>query len=305
MTATPPTPTGNGPVETPPALPAVSVVVAVLDGERTLAACIDSLLALDYPRDRLELIAVDNGSRDRTRDLLEGYGGRVRVLDEPVRGPGAARNRGVRDARHPLVAFTDADCRVDPAWLRHLVAPLRDPAVGIAGGRILAIDPANPIERFGERLHDHERAMTFFRPPYAITMSWASPAHVLREQGLFDPTFLRGEDSELACRLFLAGYRLVYVPEAIVYHHNRSTRGALVRAGFQSGFWSVASARKHHGAMRALGVRRFSMSTYRMLASSLIGAAAGRADDGYLFLFHLGRKLGRYSGSIRFGTLRL
>jgi GT2 family glycosyltransferase len=293
------------PVETSPALPAVSVVVAVRDGERTLGACIDSLLALDYPSDLVELIAVDNGSRDATRAILERFGGRVRVLEGPVRGPGAARNRGVREARHPLVAFTDADCRVDPAWLRPLVAPLGDPAVGIAGGRILAIDPANPIQRFGETLHDHERAMTGFRLPYAITMNWASPARVLREQGLFDPSFLRGEDSELAHRLFLAGYRLVYVPDAIVHHHHRSTRGALLRAGFQNGFWSVATLRKHHDAMRAHGVRRLVPGTYRELLRRLLGAVAGGADDGYYFLFHLGRKLGLASGSIRFGYLRL
>jgi GT2 family glycosyltransferase len=287
------------------ALPYVSVIVAVRDGERRIGACIDSLLALEYPIERIELLAVDNGSRDGTRRILETYGGRLRIVEESVRGPGAARNRGLREAAHPVVAFTDADCRVDPAWLRHLVAPLRDESVAIAGGRILAIDPANPIERFGETLHDHERAITHFRPPYAITMSWASRLDVLREHGLFDPTFLRGEDSELSLRLFLAGYRLVYVPEAIVYHHNRSTRLALLRAGFQSGFWSIAIHRKHQGALRTFGVSRFAVGTYRPLLLALIGAAEGNEENGYFFLFHLGRKLGRVTGSIRFGHLRL
>jgi GT2 family glycosyltransferase len=287
------------------ALPQVSVIVAVRDGERTIGACLDSLLALDYPSERVELLAVDNESSDGTRRILETYRGRVRIADEPVPGPGAARNRGLREATHPVVAFTDADCRVDPSWLRHLVTPLDDESVGIAGGRILAVDRANAIQRFGETIHDHQRAITGFRPPYAITMNWASRLEVLRELGCFDPSFLRGEDSELSFRLFSAGFRLVYVPEAIVYHHNRSTGGALLRAGFQSGMWSVAMHRKHHAALRDLGVRRFAANTYRPLAHSLLGAAKGNGEDRYFFLFHLGRKLGRAAGSIRFGHLRL
>jgi GT2 family glycosyltransferase len=253
----------------------------------------------------LELIVVDNGSRDGTRAILERYGARLRVLEEPVRGAGAARNRGICEAAHPLVAFTDADCRVAAAWLRHLVVPLEDETVGVAGGRILANDRDHPIERFDESIHDHERAMNHFQPPYAITMSWMSRTSVLREQGGFDPSFLRGQDSELAYRLGFAGYRLVYVPESIVYHHNRSTRHALMHEGFQSGFWAVAASRKHHAALRALGSRRFSLSTYRALLRSLLGAAGGRAEDGYSFLFQLGRKLGLAAGSIRFGHFRL
>ena len=290
--------------DTEHALPAVSVVVPVRNGERTVGACVESLLGLEYPRDRIELIVVDNGSRDGTRAILERYAPRVRVVDEAVRGPGAARNRGITSANHPVGAFTDADCRADVSWLRRLVAPLHDPAVGVAGGRILAMDPSNPIERFGESLHDHERAMMANRLPYAITMSWASRAAVLREHS-FDPTFLRAEDSELAYRLVFSGFRLVYVADAIVRHHNRSTRRALFHDGFQSGFWNVALFRKHRVAMQARGARRFSAATYRPLFASLISAAEGRDEDGFAFLHQFGRKLGLLSGSIRFGCVRL
>jgi glycosyltransferase involved in cell wall biosynthesis len=285
-------------------LPPVSVVVPVLNGERTVGACIESLLALDYPPDRVELIVVDNGSSDNTRAILERYAPRLRVLEETTRGPGAARNRGVAGASHPLIAFTDADCRVDRSWLRRLVAPLDDPAIGIAGGRILAIDPSNPIERFGETLHDHERAMTAGRFPYAITMCWASRTSVLREHS-FDPAFLRGEDSELSYRLVFAGFRLAYVADAIVRHHNRSTERALFHEAFQSGFWAVAIFRKHREAMESAGARRVDAATYRPLFASLMGAAEGNDEDGYRFLYHLGRKLGLLSGSIRFGFIRL
>ena len=72
-------------------LPQVSVVVPVLDGESTLGSCLHSLLAQDYPADRHELIFVDNGSTDRTPEILAEAG--VRVLTEPRRSPSRAHGR--------------------------------------------------------------------------------------------------------------------------------------------------------------------------------------------------------------------
>ena len=150
--------------------PAVSVIVAARDAEATLGACLASLRALDHPS--YELIVVDNGSTDATRAIAAAHDG-VRVLDEPRRGPAAARNTGIEAARGDVVAFTDADCVVDPRWLTKLTAALEDRRDRVAGGRILATRPANRVERYGERIHDHEAALTKYDPPYAITMNWA------------------------------------------------------------------------------------------------------------------------------------
>ena len=92
-------------------------MVAVHNSVTTIAECVASLLALRYPRRRLEVVVVDNGSTDGTRDVLTAFGNDVRVLSEPIRGASAARNRGIRDARSQMIAFTDADCTVEPDWL--------------------------------------------------------------------------------------------------------------------------------------------------------------------------------------------
>lgn len=94
----------------------ISVVVPVFNTGRFLPRTVEALLAQDFPRDRYELIFVDNGSNDDSVDILHRYPG-VRVLHEPVQGSYAARNCGLREARGDIIAFTDSDCFADPAWL--------------------------------------------------------------------------------------------------------------------------------------------------------------------------------------------
>lgn len=214
------------------ALPRVSVIVAVYNGAATLAACLDSLRRLDYPAAQLELLCVDNNSRDGTPRLLAAHADRIRVLHEPVQGPAAARNCGLRAATGEIVAFTDADCTVDPAWLRALVPALADPGVGAVGGRILSRRPCNVIEAFGERIHDHARAIHEARPPYVITMNWASRRAVLEALGGFNAALPRSSDVDGSYRLLAAGYRLAYAPRAVVYHRNERTPWGLVHEGY-------------------------------------------------------------------------
>ncbi|MEO8603188.1 MAG: glycosyltransferase [bacterium] len=214
------------------AWPRVSVIVAVYNGAATLRACLDSLLGLDYPADRLELVCVDNASTDATPRLLAEYGARLRVEYETRRGPAAARNCGLAVTRGEVVALTDADCTVDRTWLRELVAPLADPAVGIAGGKILSRRPCNVIEAFGDRIHDHVRALHEFSPPYVITMNWAARRAALEQVGGFNASLLRGSDVDCSYRFVAAGYRLVYAPGAVIYHRNERTPWGLVHEGY-------------------------------------------------------------------------
>lgn len=269
-------------------LPRASVIVAVRDGAATLDACLDSLLALDYPAGRLELLCVDNASRDATPRLLAARGARLRVLREPRRGPAAARNCGLRHASGEVVAFTDADCVVEPSWLRHLVRPLAEVAVGAAGGRILSRRPCNRIEAFGERIHDHARAIGYLNPPYVITMSWASRREVLERLGGFDAALLRGSDVECSFRLLGAGYRLVYAPQAVLYHRNERTPWGLVHEGYVHAV-HAAAIRERHAALLAAARRQ-------------PPAVAARSNDGPLphwseplcwGLFRFGKRLGR------------
>jgi cellulose synthase/poly-beta-1,6-N-acetylglucosamine synthase-like glycosyltransferase len=236
--------------------PHASVIVATYNAQATLGDCLDSLLRLDYPADRLELICVDNASTDATPQLLARYQGRIHSLYETMRGPAAARNRGLQHASGTVVAFTDADCVVDRAWLRHLVRPLSDERVGVAGGRILSRRPCNVIEAFGEQIHDHDRAMHSPSAPYAITMSWASRRDVLERIGRFDQTLLRSSDVDCAYRMVDAGYRLAYVRTAIIYHRNERTPWGLMHEGYVHGFHAPRVAARHAAFLQRMRSER-------------------------------------------------
>ena len=287
--------------------PKVSVIVPVYNAAATIAPCVQSLLQLDYPADQFELILVDNGSKDGSLEILRSFGDRIRVLREEKRGASAARNHGIRAARFPLVAFTDADCIVDSQWLKHLVVPLSDPEVGVSGGAVLARRPCNRIEAYGETVHDNFRAITCYRPAYCDTASWASRAEVLQRLNYFDETFLRAQDCELSCRVQQAGLRLVFVREAIVYHRNESTWRGLFLEGMTHGRNSIQLLERHREFYAGFGYRPRNPAPYRQLWGHIKDFARGEKPETAAcnVVFQAGKRLGRLAGSLQAGVLHL
>jgi glycosyltransferase involved in cell wall biosynthesis len=282
-----------------------SVVIPVRNAEATISDCVDSLLKLDTEGGAPELVVVDNGSTDGTLAALRAFGDGIVLLHEQRRGAAAARNTGIAGSRGEVIAFTDADCTVDPDWLALLVAALDDPGVGVAGGTILAATPANEVERFGEVIHDHRSAIEVYSPPYAITMSWASPRAVLEQTGGFDLGFLRGQDVDLSYRIVQAGYELAFVPGAVVHHRNESTLGGLFREGFVHGFHGVKARKRHREFLHGYGHARGGSPRLRQIGSQLMDWARGRDAPRARCeaTFNSGKKAGRLLGSARFGRL--
>lgn len=287
--------------------PRVSVIVPVRNGATTLGALLDSLLVLDYPSDRLEIIVVDNASTDETPEILKRYAPRVKSVREPRLGASAARNRGVAEAKGEVIAFTDADCVVDPRWLRGALPLLRREQVGVVGGRILALRPCNAVCRFGEQIRDIEKAIHAFRLPYADTANWISPVAALEAVGLFDESFLRAEDTELSRRLWAAGYAFAYAPEAVVFHRNERTLWGLMHEGWTHGFASVKVARKHGEILRMVGHRRFDIRHWAKIATAVRTVCLGpdRLEAACVAVFNVGKRIGKLCGSLRYRTLEL
>jgi len=282
----------------------VSVVVPAYNAESTVGDCIASLLKLHYPPEQRELIVVDNASTDRTGTILSGYRQQINVLFEKKRGAAAARNTGLRHARGEAIAFIDADCIADPDWLGKVIQPLHAPHVGVVGGRILAQGIPNHIEAFGDTIHDHNLSINKWKTPHPMTANWASPRAALQKDGFFDERFLRAQDCDLSYRLVEAGYKLVYEEQAIVYHKNKNTRSGLFVEGYRHGFHSVQLNKKHRAFLQNYGYRRFSHKSYKALWSSLMGTVLNSSELArYDFVFNLGKKAGRWCGSIRYRYL--
>jgi glycosyltransferase involved in cell wall biosynthesis len=114
----------------------ISVVVPMLNAGRTLAACLDALVAQGHPASEHEVLLVDNGSTDDSTDIARRYDG-VTLSSEPTPGAYSARNHGLRAARGDVIAFTDPDCVPDRSWLGAIAAAMRDPGLELLCGRRL------------------------------------------------------------------------------------------------------------------------------------------------------------------------
>jgi glycosyltransferase involved in cell wall biosynthesis len=113
----------------------MSIVVPCYNEERHIRACVESLLAQDYPEDRFEILIVDNNSTDRSAEIVREYP-RARLLREPIQGDFASRNRGLMESTGEVLAFTDADTAPDPDWLSNIAKTMADPKLGIIVGKL-------------------------------------------------------------------------------------------------------------------------------------------------------------------------
>jgi cellulose synthase/poly-beta-1,6-N-acetylglucosamine synthase-like glycosyltransferase len=120
--------------------PRVSLIVAAYDEQDSIAAKVADALALDYPRERLELIVASDGSVDATVERARAAGADL-VLELPRGGKLAAQNAAAERASGEILAFSDANSAWEPDALRHLVEPFADPAVGYACGQVRFLGP--------------------------------------------------------------------------------------------------------------------------------------------------------------------
>jgi glycosyltransferase involved in cell wall biosynthesis len=183
--------------------PLASVVVPFFNSERHLAACIESLIGQTGVGGRYEIILVDNGSRDDSAAIAARYDG-VTVLREETRGAYAARNTGIAAAAGPIIALTDADCVVEPGWLRSIIDAMDDPQTAILVG-YFRYPPESTLAL--KLLSGYENAKTEYvvhRCPkahhFAFANNMAVRASVFDELGPF-LEWRRAADTELVHRL--------------------------------------------------------------------------------------------------------
>jgi cellulose synthase/poly-beta-1,6-N-acetylglucosamine synthase-like glycosyltransferase len=120
-------------------MPVVSLVVAAYDEQEVIEAKVANALALDYPREKLELIVASDGSADATVERARAAGADL-VLDLPRGGKIAAQNAAAEQASGEIVAFSDANCLWAPDALRHLLGPFSDSEVGYVCGQVRFTD---------------------------------------------------------------------------------------------------------------------------------------------------------------------
>jgi len=253
----------------PQPVPRISVVVCAYQAERTLEACLIALTALRYPD--AEVLLVDDGSTDATAEIAARFPA-VRVLTQENRGLSAARNAGVEASSGTIVAFTDADCVVDPDWLTYLAHAFASGFVAVGGPNLpppedertaacVAAAPGGPAHvLLDDAIAEHVPGcnMAFRRD-------------VLRALGGFDPIFrAAGDDVDVCWRLQDAGHRIGFSPAALVWHFRRNTVAAYLRQQMGYGAAEALLAVKHPGRFNELGQSRWFGRIYGDLQYGLL-----------------------------------
>jgi len=210
-------------------LPPVSIVIIGRNESRNLPGCIASIRAMDYPPDRLEVLYVDTDSKDGSPRIARALG--VTVYEEHSVFPSAARarNRGWREARHPIVHFVDGDLIVDPGYLRQAVCALGRDGVACVSGRR---DERNGEGQLLARILTYPWLIQ--RPGYvdAPAAGGTFLKGALEAVGGYNADVLRGEETELGMRLRGAGYRILSIDRRMATHSLHDQVGGI------RGLWS-------------------------------------------------------------------
>lgn len=259
-------------------MPRIDIVIAARNEAHHLGSCLDSLANQSYPRQLVTIyVVVDDVIGDRTAAVAQTKG--AVVLQNSGRGPAAARNFGLRAGRGQLVGFLDAHCVAGPRWIELMVEALRPRDAGGCQGTFeyRNLDPlADLFTRHtmfssDEALARHTVSGASAPYPWVVTGNCMYKREALAAAGDFAQWLISCEDTDLAWRVVLCGFRLTLVPKARVTHIDERPWTDFFRKfyAFGRGAAQLAYAYNLHGAPPRyhLGAGVFDFAPSRMAMS--------------------------------------
>jgi len=217
--------------------PFFSVIIPVKNEAEILKKCLNSLLNLDYPKNRLEIIIADGLSTDNTKEVAESFGAKVVRNEKEVVVSG--RNVGFEVAQGDLIAFTDADCTFSKFWLKNSLKYFQDPWVAGIGGPTILPEEATVFEKAVDCLFEiaelfsatsHRKNIDLFRETEDLPGCNAIyKREVLKKVMPVEENFLTAEDVWMNYCIKKIGYKFVYAGDVLVWHHRRSSPKKFLR----------------------------------------------------------------------------
>ena len=226
----------------------VSVIVPVKNGAKTINQLLEALQKQNYPKEKTQIIVVDNGSRDQTVEIVRKYPV-VLEKEQKMASSYAARNKGLSVARGEIIAFTDADCVPDPNWISEGVQALNTSQADLAGGGIEFIfsEKKTTAEIF-DSLNSLRNDSFIQNKMGAVTANLFVRKKVFEKLGMF-PAVLSGGDIYWTGQAMRKGFSLIYAPAAVIHHPARDLKGVLRKSWFcgtgifptlkQKGWWPL------------------------------------------------------------------
>lgn len=273
-------------------LPTVAVIVPCWNEERTVAATCESLLALKYPSDKLEIILVDDGSTDSTPQAMAQFveHPQVHVIKKGNGGKHTALNAGIAVTNAEFIGCLDADSFVEPDALREIIPCFDDPNVAAVTGAMSVHKPGTILQHMQNA--EYIFGITFRHAIASINGLYVTPgpfsfyrSSIFKELGGFRYGY-QTEDMEMALRIQQAKYAIENAPRARVYTKSPATIGKLIQ---QRTRWTSGFLRNILGEYRGLiANKRYGALGVLILPSSLI-AIGGSILLFFFMLFELSR----------------
>jgi glycosyltransferase involved in cell wall biosynthesis len=221
----------------------ISIIIPMYNAEKNIIPLLDSLDLQTLQG--FELIIVDDGSTDRSKDLVEKNKSRyhypLSLIMQQNAGPAKARNVGVENAKGDIVIFLDSDCITPPNWIEEMVRPLTGDVAGCNSGyqtknseSIVARYVGYEIARRHERLNKNNIDTVG-------SYSASFIKEIFLQAGGFDAGYrtASGEDFDLSFNIHKLGYRLVFTDKTFVFHYHPDTLYKFLKQQFYRGYWRV------------------------------------------------------------------
>ncbi len=210
--------------------PTVTIVVPCYNEEKTVSLTLDSLLSLDYPKDKLRIIVVDDGSRDKTWSILQdNYNShpQISLFKKENGGKHTALNLGIENTTSEFIGCLDADSSVHPEALKRIITFFDNPETMAVAPSIVVRDPKSILQYAQRAEYDmahYTKKMLAFMQGIHVT---PGPFSIFRKKVFDDLGYYRKahhtEDQEIALRMHRHGYRIDHCPDAYVYTNSPNT----------------------------------------------------------------------------------
>ncbi|MGE5801471.1 MAG: glycosyltransferase family 2 protein [Gemmatimonadota bacterium] len=265
----------------------VSIVIPCRNEARYIEACLESILAADYPADLIEVLVVDGGSDDGSRDIVARYAAtrpRIRLLENALRITPAAMNIGIRAASGDVIMRMDAHVVYPGNYIRRLITALESsgadnvggvietlPGDGTAVARAIAVALSHPFGVGDSYFRIGTRA-----PRLVDSVAFGCwRRELFGRVGLFDEELVRNQDDEFNYRIAQHGGRVLLVPDIVARYYARRSLRKIGRTFYQYGYFKPLVAKK---LGRVATVRQ-------MIPALLVVVVLGSA------MFQLGRRI--------------
>jgi len=214
----------------------VSIIIVNFNGEKFIEKCLKSLNNINYPPNKVEIIVVDNGSKDKSLKIIKNKFPKVKIITNPVNNYCKSNNLGIKNSKGELIAFLNNDTKVDKNWLIELVKVIQtDKKIGVAGSKIIfhnglinsAGQREHPLFYFKDEGFKEEDKGQYNKTKEVESLCGCSILYkkeCIKEIGSFDESLvLYCEDVDMAIRCKKKGWKLYYAPKSVVQHEYNGT----------------------------------------------------------------------------------